>query len=168
MNIRDRWEALGDDGSAPSADVAGMLDCSLAYVQYLRRQVALPARRRCRRCDFFEDEKRPIDQNGLCLWCSMEIAGENLRDFYENGDWQAAIDWRGDPTPGEELREALRERMHQCGHAKFEAAAQMGLDRRRLYDFLGGRINGVTVPTLTAFASYLGVPVAQAREMLEN
>ena len=160
-SIRARWLALEDDGTSLSSDVAEALDCSLSYVQYLRRQVEIACQARCSRCGFLHEEKIPVGDDGMCLWCRETVAGRDPRDLYESRAWMAEIDWRGNIEPVDRLREALRERMGR--QSIVGAAAEMGMPANSLGNFLRGTARRPALQTLEKYAQYLDVPIEQVR-----
>ncbi len=42
---------------------------------------------RCSRCDCYGWEKSPILDNGMCLWCQLEVEGVDLTWWAENVGW---------------------------------------------------------------------------------
>jgi len=164
--VKARWLALQDDGLSPSADVAEVLRCSDSYVQYLRRQSVSPPDVRCSHCGFLDDEKIPIGDDGVCLWCREIVAGRDPRDLYDSGTWQAETDWRGDHDPGDLLRQALRDRIVRDGQGIVGAAAQIGVTEAWLGNFLRGRGCRLDRDKIDLLVRYLDISVEQVRELL--
>jgi len=157
--IKARWAAYGDDGSEPAEVVAAALDCSPDYVGELRLEARYerpdPDTPRCSRCDFFEDEQRPIVtpavegrlrealageprpcQEGLCLWCWLEVQGVDMAAFYSSGAWQRVIDWRPEPAPLRQIQEAVKAAMQARQATPRGIAEEAGVPVRMLDSLL--------------------------------
>lgn len=52
-----------------------------------RRQEDVDKRmqRRCSRCTIFGDQENPVGEDGLCLWCRLEMNEVIVREFFEDG-----------------------------------------------------------------------------------
>jgi len=42
-----------------------------------------------------DGDARPV-QDGLCLWCWLELQGVDLRSFHTSGIWMWVLDWPSD------------------------------------------------------------------------
>lgn len=164
--VKERWLALNDDGLLPSREVAEALGCSASYVQILRRQSVSPGQIKCTRCGFLHEDKIPVGEDGLCLWCREMVAGRDPRALYDSGAWQAETDWRGIRDPGEVLRQALYERIALNSQSIAGAATQMKVSEGCLGNFLRGRHLRPQPQSLERMAQYLDVPVEEIQALL--
>jgi len=86
---KKRWKSRlfkCDDGTRPVEEVAEEAGCQREVVVYWRRRRDEASRLKCRRCTLLDSESNPVDEeSGLCLWCRLEMAGVELREFYESG-----------------------------------------------------------------------------------
>lgn len=167
--IKERWQIL-DDGTRTQEELVEILGCSSNYVTHLREEwireqnaKATDGKKRCKRCEFFFDERVPHIRDGLCLWCVLDEAGIDHRWFYESGEWQNWVDWR----PGKErtlpkmlmaLREAVKEKKEQQDHTYTDAARIAGCGRTTIRRFVEYRNRKfINASTMTAVCTYLGI-----------
>jgi len=74
-----------DDGTRPATEVAREVGCFVSSVVYWRqRREEKRAGARCERCSLLGERRNPVE-SGLCLWCRMEMQGEDLRAWCESG-----------------------------------------------------------------------------------
>lgn len=73
-------------------EIAAEAGCSAGTVYAVRRERREREERelirqgqRCRRCEFYEEPKNPVGDDGLCLWCRLEGQGIDLLAFHESG-----------------------------------------------------------------------------------
>ena len=70
--------------------IAKKIGCPRSYVRLVLRQAAAEEqardRTRCIRCTFLAEERNPVGEDGLCLYCTLQIANINLLDYHESGD----------------------------------------------------------------------------------
>lgn len=55
-----------------------------ALVQW-RRENVRAGEGRCTRCGFLGEERNPIGEDKLCLWCELEQAGMSVLEFHQSG-----------------------------------------------------------------------------------
>ena len=48
--------------------------------------------RRCTRCQFISKPQNPVGDDGLCLWCRLEMRGVNLLEWHESGEAARAVE----------------------------------------------------------------------------
>lgn len=164
--LTEEWERL-DDGTRNLRELANLLGCKTSTIVHLRqnwyaRHENGKHEQRCRRCDFFPDEKVPFVKDDLCLWCWLTEQGIDLRDFYESGAWKEYITWRpGDSNPisqiTKELRSRVNEKMNKLNHTVTEAAKIAGCARNTWRYFLTEPTYNVGQVTAEASARYLGI-----------
>lgn len=124
--------------------------------------------RRCERCGFASDEKSPVGNDGICLWCRLFVNGIDCQTFYTSGAWQEVIAWRGDPTPGEALRVMICEERERRGDTLERVAELTGLGLSRIALFLGKRSRKprLRIDMVEGLAGYLSLPVERVIELV--
>ena len=129
---------------------------------------AMTEPRRCSRCEFLHDEKIPVGEDGLCLWCRLTLAGVDLRDFYTSGEWMEEIEWRGEETPGDELRLCIRKRMKKNGDTVKAVANLYGIGTNGLYSYMNKvdcYVPHLSVRLATVLGKYLDISIGQVVEL---
>lgn len=76
--------ASADDGTRPAEEVGEELGCPAELVTYWRKRRARERKGRCRRCGLLAEERNPVE-DGLCLWCRLELEGVDLLEWHESG-----------------------------------------------------------------------------------
>lgn len=124
---------------------------------------------RCRRCEFLDDERVPIGEDGLCLWCRMALTGVDTHEFYTSGAWMGEIEWRGDETRGNALRQRIRERMAECGDTTIRSVAlQCDVSETTLGNYMSKRNRRedyMSAKIVAAMVDYLVLPIEQVMEL---
>lgn len=74
------------------AAIAAEARCSRGTVYDVRRETRereererIERGRKCHRCEFYEEVRNPVGEDGLCLWCRLEGQGVSLLEFHESG-----------------------------------------------------------------------------------
>lgn len=92
--LRRRVMELLDAGWADRTGVAiaAEVGCSTGLVYDVKREIrgceerkCIREGQRCRRCEFYEEPRNPVGEDGLCLWCRLEGQGIDLLAFHESG-----------------------------------------------------------------------------------
>ena len=124
--------------------------------------------KRCERCGFLSDEKIPVGDDGLCLWCRLTVEGCDWAEFYESGDWMEAIDWRGDVLPGDQVREMIRRHRREAGHTWADVEEMIGSRGRHSIQYFMRctQVTWLSVSTVEAIARYLGCSVEEISDVL--
>ena len=85
------WVRIAEETHFSPANIAAYARQTLEPVQY-RRWTGADAKRqaakksgRCKRCEMPDEPANPLDDEGFCLWCRLEAAGENLRQMHLAG-----------------------------------------------------------------------------------
>jgi hypothetical protein len=133
-----------------------------------KRQAEIEGKLRCRRCRFFGDEKVPIGDDGLCLWCRLALQDIVPADFYESGAWREVVAWRGDESPLDRLREQLWAEKLRRGHTWIQIADAMGVIYSSLMSFMVSCQREMPTNLARGFARYLDVPVEQILELYSH
>lgn len=132
--------------------------------QSARADGAMAEPRRCSRCEFLHEERIPVGEDGLCLWCRMALAGVDPHDFYTSGEWMNEIEWRGDETPGDALRRRIRERMGERGDTIKRIAQRCGICESGLFGYMhkvDRRATQLPIGMARGLAQYLDMPIEQ-------
>lgn len=155
---REAWLALDDDGSQPARVIAAELGCAEATVRKYRYQrdaeVWSRGRRRCSRCDFYEEQECPIVtpqletklaavidgdlhqvESGLCLWCWLMAQGIDYHDFYTSGAWTAVMEPPA-PQPLRALVDSVVETMSRLGMTIVGVARATGISVQKMQNIM--------------------------------
>lgn len=190
-DVKERWEALGDDGSEPAQVIADKLDCTVSMIHNYRAdaraQDYVEEHRTCTRCGFAEGDRCPIVtsdvearlrdvlvgepaevQEGLCLWCWLRAQGVDYQAFYTSGAWQKVVRWRPEQGGGlAELQKAVKDAMLANGATPLGLSESTGIRMRWLAPFLGHGFSLVwDREILEALCEYAGEDPARYEDLL--
>lgn len=175
-SIQERWAGL-DDGTMTAVEVGNRMGCSGRSVTRWRKERREREKLRlslsgegeevelCSNCGFPESEKVPVGADKLCLWCRGMALGVDLASFYMSGAWQEVVEWRGDGSRGDSLRDLIRGEKERRGEEWVQVARWMGVSLSVLSNYLRGSRTRITLVIAEGFGDYLGMSGEQVLEM---